>query len=50
MLCPELLWEQLTIDENLSVLDHPKTPTIYVYLSDAGPVRFKHAGAEPFYL
>ncbi len=26
--------------EKLLVHDHPKTPTIYVYLSDAGPVRF----------
>jgi hypothetical protein len=34
--------------EKLPVHDHPKTPTIYVYLSDAGPVRFKHAGSEPF--
>jgi hypothetical protein len=30
--------------------DHPKTPTVYVYLSDAGPVRFKHTGAEPYSL
>jgi hypothetical protein len=30
--------------------DHPKTPTLYVYLSDAGPVRFKHTGANPYAL
>jgi len=32
----------------LPVHDHPKTPIIYVYLSDAGPVRFKHKGDEPY--
>ncbi len=36
--------------EKLLVHDHPKTPTIYVYLSDGGPVRFKHAEADPFVL
>jgi hypothetical protein len=36
--------------EKLVVHDHPKTPTIYVYLSDGGPVRFKHAEAAPFVL
>jgi hypothetical protein len=30
--------------------DHPKTPTLYLYLSDAGPVRFKHTGANPYAL
>jgi hypothetical protein len=34
--------------EKLPVHDHPKTPIIYVYLSDAGPVRFKHKGDEPY--
>ena len=28
--------------------DHPKTPTLYVYLSDAGPVRFVHTGDDDF--
>jgi hypothetical protein len=30
--------------------DHPKTPTLYVYLTDAGPVRFKHTGANAYVL
>jgi quercetin dioxygenase-like cupin family protein len=34
--------------ERLPVHDHPKTPILYVYLSDAGPVRFKHKGDEPY--
>ena len=36
--------------EKLVVHDHPKTPTIYVYLSDGGPVRFKHVELAPFVL
>lgn len=28
--------------------DHPKLPTVYVYLSDSGPVRFTHTGEEKF--
>ncbi len=28
--------------------DHPKLPTVYVYLSDSGPVRFIHTGDEKF--
>ncbi len=28
--------------------DHPKLPTVYVYLSDSGPVRFIHTGEEKF--
>jgi hypothetical protein len=28
--------------------DHPKTPTVYVYLSDAGRVKFKHTGEEAY--
>lgn len=27
---------------------HPKLPTVYVYLSDSGPVRFIHTGEEKF--
>lgn len=30
--------------------DHPKTPTLYVYLADAGPVRFQHTGANAYAL
>jgi hypothetical protein len=30
--------------------DHPKTPTLYVYLADAGPLRFKHKGPEAYSL
>jgi len=36
--------------EKLPTHDHPKTPTVYVYLTDAGPVRFKHMGPKPFEL
>jgi quercetin dioxygenase-like cupin family protein len=36
--------------ERLPRHDHPKTPTLYVYLADAGPVRFKHTGANPYAL
>lgn len=36
--------------EKLPEHDHPKTPTLYVYLSDAGPVRFKHTGTEAYAL
>lgn len=36
--------------EKLPVHDHAKTPTIYVYLSDSGPVRFSHAEDHPFSL
>ncbi len=28
--------------EKIGVHDHSKTPTVYVYLSDSGPVRFQH--------
>lgn len=36
--------------ERVAVHDHPKTPTLYVYLSDAGPVRFVHRGGDNFTL
>lgn len=36
--------------ETLPRHDHPKTPILYVYLADAGPVRFKHTGANPYAL
>ena len=36
--------------EKLPSHDHPKTPTVYVYLADAGPVWFRHTGSEPFEL
>lgn len=26
--------------------DHPEVPTLFVYLSDSGPVRFEHGGGE----
>lgn len=32
--------------EKLPVHDHSKTPTVYVYLADAGPVKFIHTGFE----
>ena len=34
--------------EHVPQHDHPKTPTLYVYLSDAGPVRFVHTGEDNF--
>jgi hypothetical protein len=36
--------------ERVAVHDHPANPTVYVYLRDSGPVRFVHAGDEPFTL
>jgi len=36
--------------EKLPVHDHPKTPTIYAYLSDSGPVRFRHEEEQAFAL
>lgn len=36
--------------EKLPVHDHPKAPTIYVYLSDSGPVRFRHEEEHAFEL
>lgn len=36
--------------EKLRVHDHPKTPTIYVYLTDSGRVRFSHVEEEKFTL
>src|SRR5215211_5530587 len=36
--------------EKIAVHDHPAVPTVYVYLRDAGPVRFVHLGEEPFTL
>jgi quercetin dioxygenase-like cupin family protein len=34
--------------EELPVHDHSRYPTVYVYLSNSGPVRFKHDEARPF--
>lgn len=34
--------------EKIASHDHPKTATVYVYLKDSGPVRFKHTGEEKF--
>jgi hypothetical protein len=34
--------------EHVGVHDHSKFPTIYVYLNDAGPVRFSHDEVPPF--
>jgi quercetin dioxygenase-like cupin family protein len=36
--------------EKLPAHDHSHYPTVYVYLSNSGPVRFMHGGAEPFTL
>ena len=36
--------------EKVGVHDHSKSPTIYVYLSDSGPVRFQHFEANSFAL
>jgi hypothetical protein len=36
--------------EKLPIHDHSLRPTIYVYLTDSGPVRFSHQEAHPFAL
>jgi hypothetical protein len=36
--------------EELAVHDHSRYPTVYVYLSNSGPVRFIHDEASPFAL
>jgi hypothetical protein len=36
--------------EKVGVHDHSNYPTIYVYLSDSGPVRFQHYEEKPFTL
>lgn len=36
--------------EKLPVHDHSPYPTVYVYLTDSGPVRFAHAEEKPFTL
>ena len=36
--------------EKLPVHDHSANPTVYVYLSDSGPVRLTHSEARPFTL
>ena len=36
--------------EELPVHDHSHYPTVYVYLSNSGPVRFIHDGESPFTL
>jgi hypothetical protein len=36
--------------EKLPVHDHSRYPTVYVYLSNSGPVRFIHDEAHPFAL
>jgi hypothetical protein len=36
--------------EKLPAHDHSHYPTVYVYLSNSGPVRFMHDGAAPFTL
>jgi quercetin dioxygenase-like cupin family protein len=36
--------------EELPVHDHSRYPTVYVYLSNSGPVRFIHDEAHPFAL
>ncbi|MGI8746692.1 MAG: cupin domain-containing protein [Bryobacteraceae bacterium] len=45
-----VLREHYGAREKLPLHDHSKTPTIYVYLSDSGPVRFNHTGSESFEL
>jgi hypothetical protein len=36
--------------EKIGLHDHSKTPTVYVYLSDSGPVRFEHLEEKSFIL
>ena len=35
-------------NEKIASHDHPMTETVYVYLSDSGPVRFMHTGDKRF--
>lgn len=34
--------------EKIASHNHPESPTVYLYLSDSGPVRFTHTGDEKF--
>ena len=34
--------------EKIAVHDHSRSPTVYVYLSNSGPVRFQHYESAPF--
>jgi len=34
--------------QKLPVHNHPATPTLYVYVTDSGPVRFSHVEDHPF--
>lgn len=36
--------------ERLPLHDHARNPTVYVYLTDSGPVRFSHVEDHPFSL
>jgi len=36
--------------EKIGLHDHSETPTVYVYLSDSGPVRFQHVEEKSFAL
>jgi len=36
--------------EKIGLHDHSKTPTVYVYLSGSGPVRFQHVEEKSFVL
>ncbi len=36
--------------EQLPLHDHPVAPTVYVYLTDSGPVKFSHVEEQPFIL
>ncbi len=36
--------------EKLPLHDHSQRPTVYVYLTDSGPVRFSHVEEQPFAL
>jgi len=36
--------------EKIGVHDHSRSPTVYVYLSDSGPVRFSHEGESDYVL
>jgi len=36
--------------EKIGVHDHSRSPTVYVYLSDSGPVRFAHEGESDYVL
>ncbi len=44
----EVIHVRYRAHEKVGVHDHSGSPTLYVYLSDSGPVMFDHAGSDTF--